>query len=202
MIDSSAAAAILYGQNIYRVAELYTITTSDHGALSVTTWPTSLLSASPAVIGRGNFKMTMGDEIPSCDITIAEGALEMDGLPICQAAVVGYFDEADFVVNRVLDAGGTNVLVPRFTGKVQQIEPETAALRVVAKAASVSAEIPVPARLIQPGCPYKFKDANCSYSGSTTTCAKTPAACAGMAGGSNLAHYGGFPFVVARVQGG
>ncbi len=41
-------------------------------------------------------------------------------------------------------------------------------------------------------CTYRaFKGPECGYAGVTATCDRTPAACAGMAGGSNLARFGG-----------
>lgn len=43
-------------------------------------------------------------------------------------------------------------------------------------------------------CWYRFKGANCGYSGSTATCNHTRTACAAMAGGSNVTRYGGYPY--------
>lgn len=41
-------------------------------------------------------------------------------------------------------------------------------------------------------CTYRaFKGPECGYAGVTATCDRTPAACAGMAGGSNIARFGG-----------
>ncbi len=41
-------------------------------------------------------------------------------------------------------------------------------------------------------CTYRaFKGSECGYAGATATCDRTPAACAGMAGGSNIARFGG-----------
>jgi lambda family phage minor tail protein L len=42
-------------------------------------------------------------------------------------------------------------------------------------------------------CSWRFKGTECGYSGSTSTCNKTPAACKAMAGGSNYLRFGGFP---------
>lgn len=50
-------------------------------------------------------------------------------------------------------------------------------------------------RILKAHCRFIFKSSRCGYSGATTTCDKTLAACRGMDGGSNSARYGGFPGV-------
>lgn len=44
-------------------------------------------------------------------------------------------------------------------------------------------------------CRWTFKSAECGYAGATTSCNKTLAACAALAGGSNVARFGGFPSI-------
>jgi len=44
-------------------------------------------------------------------------------------------------------------------------------------------------------CRWTFKSTECGYAGATTSCNKTLAACAAMAGGSNTGRFGGFPSI-------
>lgn len=59
----------------------------------------------------------------------------------------------------------------------------------------------VPGRLASRTCPWTFKSAECGYAGADTTCKHTDEDCAARTGGSNLANYGGFLFVIPRVWG-
>jgi hypothetical protein len=60
----------------------------------------------------------------------------------------------------------------------------------------IGSDIPLinkaPRRLFSVRCQWKFKDANCGYTGATTTCDKSLDACKAM---SNQAHFGGFPHI-------
>lgn len=60
----------------------------------------------------------------------------------------------------------------------------------------IGSDIPLinkaPRRLFSVRCQWKFKDANCAYSGAATTCDKSLAACKAL---SNQAHFGGFPHI-------
>jgi hypothetical protein len=195
MINVPAAASYLYGRTTYVAAELYTITATV-GTIMLTTWPTSILGASPAVLRRGTFRATMSSEVGTVDLTISEGLLTFGGLGLCRSAVRGDFDAATFIVERILDPGGSNIRVPRFRGYVQQVEPGSSELRLVAKDFRSDIDKPVPARTIQPNCTYKYGSAPCGASGGT--CGKRAVDCTGHA---NLIHFGGFPKVLPNVPG-
>lgn len=60
-------------------------------------------------------------------------------------------------------------------------------------------DVNVPARVYSRNyCSWKFKSIECGYSGATTTCNKTKAACKAMAGGSNYLRFGAFPSIPTK----
>jgi hypothetical protein len=196
MIIATGASTYLYGRTTYTVADLYTITATV-GTLILTTWPSVLLSGTPAVIRRGSFRMTLSSEISSVDITIGQGSLTFGGLNLPRSAARGDFDAGTFLLERILDPGGANIRVPRFKGYVQRVEPGASELRLVAEDFRSGMNRQVPGRAVQPMCPYKFGPAPSPCGAATAgPCLKTAASCTSNL---NFARFGGFPYV-ARGQ--
>jgi hypothetical protein len=189
-IVNATAATYLYGRSVYVAAELYTIVTTA-GTLALTTWHATLLSALPAVIKRGPFRLSLAGDASSCDVQIAQGGLTLGGHTLIQAAVQGHFDAGTLLVERVLDPGATNIRVARFRGWIETVEPDGTMLRIVAKDYMTKVDRPFPARNMQPQCPYRYGSPPCGDTGAS--CDKKLATCVTNA---NTAKFGGFPNVV------
>lgn len=91
---------------------------------------------------------------------------------------------------------------PKFyEGRTEKADYENGRVRVSFTPHRSGQNVLFPNRVIGPNCGYIFKDTEtCQYVGATVVCDHTRAACAAMAGGSNLAHFGGFDLLPSISQ--
>jgi len=187
-------ASIIAGQNVYLTADCY-----DIGALKITGYAAGLAGYSATGFGieHGAARSVLGLEDPTvtlvihCDTTVSAAA------SFLSSAASGTYDGAVFKWTRYYMAtpgDSSSYLIP-FVGVVAECRASTSKVEIQAGSPLGQLDTITIARPIQAQCPWSFKDANCGYVGSTTSCDKTVATCQSL---SNLTNFGGFPYAPAQ----
>ena len=195
-------AALLAGQNNYLTADCYQFTPVSGPVLKITGYPTDLagFTAAGFAIEHGNHRSVLGLENPTVTLTVhCDARLNAAAGQLLSDAAGGVYDGAAFVWTRYYMAtpGDTSSYCYPFAGTVEECRASTTKVMFQVGTPLGLVDSTNIGRPFQAQCPWVFRSAPCGYSGSTTSCDGTVAACQAMAGGSNLANYGGFPSALA-----
>jgi uncharacterized phage protein (TIGR02218 family) len=154
-----------------RMADLYTITLKSGTALRYTTWDTNLtvlgntFLTGPPNIARSAIEEKLGMDVATLEITIEASLTDtLNGMPILQAIGQGFFDGANFRIDRLfMDSAsnqiGTVLRFSGFIGALDELTRSSAKLNVNAGTAYLSMQLP--ALILQPGCTNTLFDARC-----------------------------------------
>jgi uncharacterized phage protein (TIGR02218 family) len=183
--------ALLNGNSVFLMADLYTITLRNAAVYRWTTADTDIVSAgntfscasdngaSVPLIERGPIRTARGLEVDTLSIKLNAGqTVAMGGIPLVLAAHNGIFDGATVKIERAfMNTWGdttTGVICP-FEGRVSDVSPSTTEIALNVKSNLEQLATQWPRNLFMPQCSNAFGDAGCGFdvAGNTDTSAMT-----------------------------
>jgi uncharacterized phage protein (TIGR02218 family) len=188
---SAGFIALLNGNNVFLMADLYTFTlrsgTILHWTsadidivLSGTTFTTSIDQGTQPLLQRGNIRMAKGLEVGTMDLDLlCGGSAQISGVKLPLYAHNGGFDGCRVKVERVFmptwgdTSNGSTIL---FEGNVAGIDPSSTLVSLKLKDDRERLTNTMPHTLFMPGCSNTFGDANCGKDLITLTDAGTAGA--------------------------
>lgn len=153
-------------------ADLYTITLTDGTVIRYTSAEIDLtvggnLFTSGPVIKRGRVKWTVGVDVDSLDITIADpnGNTTIGGVAILQAIHNGVFDGAEIELDRFFTNDWTDTSfgsVVYFSGIVGDVKPGRSEATITVNSTLTILNQQMPRNIYQPGCNHTLFDTGCT----------------------------------------
>lgn len=173
---SAGTLALLNGSRHYMVADFYTFTLSQGGALRYVGGDVPLVhpdsglvySNTGPVIKRGAIRSEVGLKVAQCSLTFhVSDALSIGTLSWPAFAERGGLDGAYVLIQRCYMAtwGDTsNGVVTLFSGRVSDVQPSRTTIELTVSADVELLNMNMPRRLYQPGCMRSLFDAGCRVS--------------------------------------
>jgi uncharacterized phage protein (TIGR02218 family) len=184
MKTSNATLDAALAQNVVILADLYAFefregtqrwTSFDVDVTDgVNTW-----SSIGPVITREQTRITAGLSVDTLGITMAPGAIQISGASMNIAAIQGSFDNIRVLVQRAYmttPGVAANLVLTVFDGTIAEVRPGSTEIALTVKSGLAKLSDPVPRRLIQPQCPYRFGDVSCGVALASWIHARTVAA--------------------------
>jgi uncharacterized phage protein (TIGR02218 family) len=181
--SSAALDAVLYAENIHRVANLYTFTF----AAGTKYWTTAdadviygghTFDCDEVIIAEEPTISTGSSEVDTCDLAFAPGDTTLGGLTYKAMAMRHLFDRVPVLIQRVYyeQDGDIAGAVHLFDGWIEDAEAGSTLIRLTLKSLAARLEAPLPRRIVHPMCPYQVYEANtCKVTKATWTHSRTVA---------------------------
>lgn len=168
--------ALLNGNNVFLMADLYTFTLRSGSILHWTSADTDIVLAgttftastdqgSQPLLSRGPVRTVKGLEVDTLDLTLfSGGSAQVLGVKLPLFAHNGGFDGCRLKVERVFmptwgdTSPGSMVL---FEGNMAGVDPTSTQVSIIVKSDLEKLTAQVPHTLFMPGCANAFGDANC-----------------------------------------
>lgn len=164
LAGSTVSAADLFTVYLASGTQRWTMDTADV-SYGGTTW-----TATSPVISWDGYRAATGLEFDAVDLSLAPGALTLDGMTMKLAAVRGSFRGIRVVIQRAYWTTGAVIGAPiLFDGTIEEVVPGSTEIRLAVMAPRARLALPVPPRLMSPMCPWQFGDAMCGVSIPTST---------------------------------
>lgn len=181
---SGALTTLLAANNVFLMADLYTVTLVGG---QISRWAdcdislvlggntfTAAGTGGAPLLKRGKTRCVVGLEVDTLDLELlcGDGAAQLLGIPLVQSAANGALDGARIKLERVFmpkwgDTSAGSIVL--FEGNVAGVEPSSTAVKLTVKSELERLNVQMPRHLYQPGCNHAVYDTGCALVKATYT---------------------------------